>query len=72
MILTHYEVKELNSGDSLVTECDSATILRKTSNSLRCQCKQYSMGICVHGLAVADKIGELKSILEKFKVKLQL
>ena len=69
VILTHYEVKELGSGDFLVTEYDSATILRKTSNSLRCQCKQYSIGICAHVLAVADKTGELKTVVQNFKVK---
>ena len=49
-----------NSAFSL-TFCNSGTLLK-------CSCKTYAFfdGICSHILAVAEKRGELKSVLDKY------
>ena len=59
-------------GNSCVKGVDMAytVILKSCQNGtlLKCTCKTYALfdGICSHILAVAEKRGELKSVLDKY------
>ena len=67
-ILQHYGIKELESGDFVVCEYDKASIIRKTSGGLICECMDFKsgLGICVHVLATSETRGQLPDLLERY------
>ena len=67
-ILQHYGIKELESGDFVVCEYDKASIIRKTSGGLICECMDFKsgLGICAYVLATSETRGQLPDLLERF------
>ncbi|KAJ7391193.1 hypothetical protein OS493_019324 [Desmophyllum pertusum] len=71
IILSYNKVIDLGGGVYCVTEFGNSVNVTVKGNSHNCKCRNFqsTAGLCSHVLAVADTMGTLAALLEKFNTK---